>query len=162
MIPLHILFERVNPRTPGKINAPMFAYQCLYGSLPPNGLSGRGASHEEVIWHGIGVDKAIPIKALNDLDSIPEIELRSSCQGSDKDRPTFLIFRLKSHDVDQSLKLAKLLSKYDDMNSCSGIGNEGLPRIIVTSKLWYDMDQIKFKKWWLNIAPRIKKCLRDI
>ena len=162
-IPKHILFERVSPSTPGKLNAPTFAYLCLYGKLPPGGsLWGRGAAHEEVIWNGVGIDKAIPIKALDDLKAISKIELRSSCQGGDKDHPTYVIFRLKSHSEEESEKLANTLnSKYPkNLSSCSGIGNMGLPRIIVVTKLWYsDKNASKFEKWWLGLANKIKSCL---
>jgi len=154
------LQERVSPNVPGKINAPTFAYICLHGKKPSPSLSGRSAAHPEKIWKGIGVDKKIPTKALNNLDKIKQIELRSSCQGDSDKHPTFLIFRLKNLKTTDTKKLVNKLNKVSDIKCCWGIGNEGEPRIIITSDLWYDKDSKEFIKWWLELPKKISKGVR--
>ena len=147
--------ERISANIPGKINAPTFAYMCLHGKGPNRIMSGRGESHPSKIWNGIAVDKDIPTKSLQSLDKIKKIELRSSCQGSDMNHPTFVIFRLVSHNEQATEKFVKKINKDKDIKCCWGIGNEGKPRIIITAPLW--SGQNGFEKWWLDLSKKILK-----
>jgi hypothetical protein len=139
-----------------KVNAPMFAWKILYNKEPPF-IPGRSVSHEQVNWKGIGIDKEIPISALNELDKIKDIELRSSCQGSDEDHPTFVIFRTINQEPEYVKMFVSKLNKHKDIKAGYDKGMQGRYRIGVTSKLWYDLNPTKFKKWWNDLPTIIKK-----
>jgi len=153
------LEERIKGDPYGKINAPTFAFICFYGKKPSPPISGREASHPQKIYKGIGIDKDIPKKALDDLNNIKEIELRSSCQGDSERHLTFLIFRTLNRDPKYSEILSKKLNKHKDIKTCWDLGNEGLPRIIITTNLWPEKDLKQFESWWLSLSKRIKKSL---
>ena len=154
-----LLQERVPSWTPGKINAPTFAYKCYYGKFPEPPISGREASHPQMMYRGIGIDKHIPKKALDDLNSISEIELRSSCEGDSERHLTFLIFRPLDRNKRTADRITKNLNKFKDLKACWNVGNEGLPRIIITAGLWYDKDPSMFKRWWLELPIKVKRSL---
>jgi len=142
-----------------KLNAPEFAYFCLNKKMPNPPISGREASHPQMMYRGIGIDKYIPMKALNDLNSIKEIELRSSCQGDSERHLTFVIFRLMNRDENYAKEVSSKINKHKHLSCCYNVGQEGLPRIIITANLWYEKDPVLFKKWWLSLANIIRKSL---
>ena len=142
----------------GKINAPMFVWKILYNKPPPF-MPGRGLPHEQVNWKGIGIDKAIPLNTLNTLNNIDAIELRASCQGGDKDHPTFIIFRTKNQDEAYVKKFISKLNKHTNIKAGYDKGMGGQYRIGVTTNLWYDKDPSKFKSWWMALPKIIKNSL---
>jgi len=155
----YLLMERVAPGTAGKVNAPTFIYWVLYNRYPDAPMYSRGYDHEEVIYQGIGVDKHIPRESLDQLNSIEEIELRSSCEGSSEIRPTYLIIRLVDNKISKVQKFVKKINLFDDIVSNYDIGNENQPRIGITTKLWYQKNPQEFKKWWLSLPNKIVKIL---
>lgn len=155
----NFLQERVRGDPTGKINAPEFAYICLYGKKPSPPIYGRDCAHPQKLYRGIGIDKHIPTRALNDLNKIKEIELRSSCEGESDRHPTFLMFRLFNRDPSYSKKICNNINKFKDGKCCFNIGNEGLPRIVVTTRLWFGKDPKLFNTWWLGLAKKIKTAL---
>ena len=74
-------------------NAPCAAYEAVYEKKCPH-LRGRyDKPHEGRDWDGIYVDEHLDDKWLNDLKNIKGIEMRSSCEGHEKDWVSFVIFR---------------------------------------------------------------------
>lgn len=156
----HFLQERVSASTPGKINAPEFIYQIIYGELPSGGLRGRGAEHPEKIVNGVGIDKAIPKKAIRQIDKISKIETRSSCQGESEIRPTFLIIRIPGATENQVKKFVDNMSSFQDIYCGYDIGNEGQIRIGIATLLWPEKDMKSFKRWWLELPEKIQRSLK--
>jgi hypothetical protein len=136
-----------------KINAPSFIYNILHGTNKH--ISGHSANHDTIDINGIMIDKNIPKEAILKLNQISEIEPRSSCEGTDADRPTFFIFRLKIRTNPKII--VDKLNKYPNITAGWDIGNGGKARIGVTTNLWYDKDPEKFKKWWLKLPNIIQK-----
>ncbi|MFW6247005.1 MAG: hypothetical protein ACOC22_02420 [bacterium] len=152
------LFEQRRFQRFSTYNAPEFIYSILYDKESPP-MRGRGESHKEKNVSGISVDSAIPDKAIKDLLKIKEIETRSSCQGSDEIRPTFLIFRPKNQDSKYVKKIVDNLNSYDDIKAGYNVGREGSYRIGVTTSLWPEKDKKKFETWWLELPNKIQKSL---
>lgn len=153
------LTERIKGDPSGKINAPTFAFICLYDKNPSPPISGRESSHPQQLYKGIGIDKHIPTKALDALNNMKNIELRSSCEGESDRHPTFVIFRSLNRDPNYSKKICNNMNKFKGTKCCYDVGNEGLPRIVVTTRLWYKKDPKLFNIWWMSLASKIKKSL---
>ncbi|MFW6219593.1 MAG: hypothetical protein ACOC33_01990 [bacterium] len=140
-------------------NAPQFVYNILYNKTPPI-MGGRDVSHKTNIINNIPIDEKIPKNAMLELFKIKEIELRSSCQGQDKNHPTFVIFRLnKPHNESHVKSIVEKLNKYPDIKSGYNLGKQNKYRIGVTSDLWYDKDPKTFEKWWISLPKKIKESL---
>jgi len=140
------------------MNAPEFIYSILYGKSI--NMRGRTVDHPEKIINGVGIDKAIPTKAINELNKIKEIESRSSCQGSNLEKPTFFIFRFKRNPSKNYIE--QFCQKLKDQGYHCGfdLGREGFYRIGVTGRLWYSGDNKKeFEKWWLELPNKIQQSL---
>ena len=135
-------------------NAPSFIYQILHGR--PEFIRGRTVEHQTRNWKGIPVDMHIPTLALDELDDIPELELRSSCEGSTLERPTFLIFRFQEPKDEREIKLfVKGMNAIEDIWCDAEIGAMGRWRIGITAPLWYEKDPEQFTNWWLELPKKI-------
>jgi hypothetical protein len=133
-----------------KINAPSFIYEILHGR--PKFIPGRVVTHQEIIWNGIPIDAHIPTNALDKLSRMGEIELRSSCEGSGPEHPTFLIFRLRGlKDIKEAENFIMAMNCFEDIKCGFGAGNMGLFRIGVTTALWYEKNPEKFNQWWMAL-----------
>ena len=148
--------ESVDISITSNLNAPEFAYYCLTGEIKP--IRGR-RFHPEKIVNGIVVDKEIPDEAIIELNSIPDIEVRATCQGDDF-VPTFLIFRIltKMTDKEYSKKVADCINKkLKSGKCCIGLGRQGFIRICVTAA----RDELKgrFNLWWKELPEIIKSCI---
>jgi len=136
-------------------NAPSFIYEILHGR--PMFIRGRTVEHQTKNWKGISVDVHIPNAALDELNDIREIELRSSCEGSGIDRPTFLIFRFyEPKDEGEIRAFVKGMNAIDGIWCGADIGAMGRFRIGVTAPLWYEKDPEKFTSWWLELPKMIR------
>lgn len=143
-----------------KINAPMFIYKILYGKYPSPPLYGRGADHRSKLINGIAIDYNIPTLAIHKLNDIDKIELRSSCEGTDELRPTFLIFRCLDRNEKYTKKVVKSLNKFEDITAGYDLGLGGEYRIGVTTHLWYSVEHKKrFIQWWAALPFKIIKSL---
>ena len=146
-----------NSKMFNKINAPMFIYSILYGK-PSQRISGRESNHPHKLINGIDIDKEIPTTSIVNLQKIKEIETTSSCQGTNLDLPTFLIFRPVNQSPEYVKQLVKNLNKQKDIVAGYGMGNNNKYRIGVTTKLFYSSEDLvnksKFIKWW-DTLPEI-------
>lgn len=146
--------ERLNGSGATKKNAPSFIYEILYGK--PKYFSGRSADHKQKLWQGQSVDAHIPENGLDALDRIKEIELRSSCEGSDPEHPTFLIFRFKaSPSVEEINQFVAVMNNIQGIHCGAEVGNMGFYRVGVTTSLWYEKDANGFLKWWEELPLKI-------
>ncbi len=139
-------------------NAPQMAYRTLYKKEPPF-ISGRSSNHHQKNYRGIQIDSEIPVKALDKLFLIQDIEPRSSCQGSDEIHPTFFIFRPTNQNEQYMKSIILKLNNYDDIYSNYDIGRNGMYRICITTPLWYDKDPIAFRRWWMELPEKIRNSL---
>lgn len=135
-------------------NAPSFIYEVLYGK--PKYIPGRTVEHRKKIWNGIPIDEHIPTDALDKLNRFEELELRSSCEGSGPEKPTFLIFRFKGQeDIKKVESFVKAMNIFEDINCGYDIGNMGFFRIGVTTLLWHEENPDKFHQWWMMLPVKI-------
>jgi len=141
---------------PGKKNAPCFAYETVYNKPCPQSRYGRYPGKvKEKPWGEYYVDEHLDDKWLKELNSINKIEIRSMCEGHDKDWVSYIIFRIKKEpDDDEANKIIKRLNK-GITKAAYNIGNMGRRRFIVTAKLWYG--QPDWEHWWDTLADHIKK-----
>lgn len=151
---IYCLFELNKRQT---LNAPEFAYYTLFGKEPKGGIYGREGSHPKKKIQGIDIDKEIPTKAIRELIRINEIEMRSSCQGSSKERPSFIIFRPVNQDKSYVKKLVKCLNKEKNIKCDYNIGKGNWFRICVTWNTW--AGEKGNEKWWLSLPGKIKSCI---
>lgn len=139
------------------LNAPEFAFYTLYGKVPKGGLRGRGADHPKKKVMGIEIDKDIPTKAIKELFKIKEIEMRSSCQGSDEKRPSFIIFRPFKQNKIYVKRLVDNLNKQKEIKAAYNIGKGNKFRVCVTWKTWAGKEGNE--EWWLSLPNKIKQSL---
>lgn len=145
-------------------NAPTFIYSLLH---PEEDKFIRGRLEEKgkiKEYQGIEIDEAIPEEAFDRLFAIDAIEPRSSCQGHNKDRPTFFIFRPDDDRFEQNIDaFTQCLNQYEDIICGYDVGNAGRFRIGVTSGYFYTPEeQEKFTRWWNLLPERIVGCLQSI
>lgn len=140
-------------------NAPCAAYETVYGKKCPSTMTGKYfMPHGTKTWNGISIDGHIEDKWLNDLSNIKQIEMRSSCEGHNKERVTFIIFRFLDKSYDRKAKSIEKKLETDRVTKASSqIGREGQLRFIVAAKLWYG--QPGWKEWWTTLAKRIRNSL---
>ncbi len=144
-----------------RVPSPVAAFELIYGKKAPSGMRGMyPGKSEHKTWNGISIDAHIEDKWLNDLNNIKQIEMRASCEGHDKQWVTFIVFRVmpnKDNDIKYLDKIKKSLNQ--GVTKCDyKIGQQGRPRFIVTTKLWYG--QPGWGKWWTTLATRVKKATR--
>lgn len=140
------------------MNSPTFAYQAVYGKLPDTPLSGRTGSPKR-IWNGVEVDEHLKDKWLDELNSIPEIEVRASDEGKSKERVAFIVFRMADPKDDCKVKaISDELNKVEGLYSKYDTGREGRLRIVVAGEIKYGDES--FEKWWDSLADKIKGVLK--
>jgi len=157
MIDYKTINESIDAKVSASLNAPEFANYCLTGEITR--MRGRKL-HPEKIVDGIVIDKDIPTEAIKELNQIPEIEVRASCQG-DQDSPTFLIFRIvdKFDYFDYNKKVAECINaKLKVGKCCIGFGRQGFIRICIAA----DRNELgaKFNLWWKELPKIIKSCIK--
>lgn len=149
------LVERLTEQLMYKVNAPMFIYKIAYGKYPDGFMPGR-TSHMQHDVDGIMVDVGIPEQVIKDLNSMPSIEMRASCQGESKIKPAFIVFRPKNKS--KAEKIVEKLNKNKDLTAGYDVGNGGEIRIGVTNKAIYGQSK-KTDKWWEALPAKVKKAL---
>ena len=150
----------------GRKPSPSFAYELVFKKPAPPGRRGRPPFPVEYKnWNGIQVDKHLDNKWIKDLNNIPNVEVRGSCEGHDEDWVSYVAFRLDpKYDNNKSFlnKVASRLNK--DSNTVAGfeIGMQGRPRFVVATPLYYECDkQDEWKKWWTTLASRLNKTVNS-
>lgn len=109
----------------------------------------------------IEVDEEFKNQWLEDLNSIPEIEIRSSDTGKSKERIAFVVIRFSDKKNDNRAKeLVKILNKQEGIYSKTDVGTEGRNRICVAGKVWYG--ETGWKKWWDTLAEKIKESINKV
>lgn len=144
-----------------RVPSPVAAYELVYGKKAPAGMRGMyPGKSEHKTWNGISIDAHIHDDWLDDLKAIRAIEMRASCEGHSKDWVTFIAFRVmpnKENDVKYLNKIKDSLNQ--GTTKCAfKVGQQGRPRFIVTSKLWFG--QPGWEKWWSTLAVRVNKAVR--
>jgi len=168
-----------------KINSPTFAYWTVYNEYPKQFLRGRTDFPKRTWCYKIEDGKAMTVKKfdsfmdkikcievdkefrdkwLEDLNSISEVEIRSSDIGhSYPDRPAFVVFRFKDQANDKKAEeLVARLKKEKGLYVATDIGMENRPRICVAGKVWYAKDKEEWEKWWDSVAEKIERCVEEV
>lgn len=141
-------------------NSPTFAYIAVYGKEPDFWLRGR-TNEPKKIWRGIEVDATFKDKWLDELNSIPQIEVRASDAGKNSVRVAFIVFRMKDPKDDvKAKKVSKILDKMPDIYSKCDIGAQNRPRVVVAGKTWYG--QPDWERWWDSLAGKIRYALSQV
>lgn len=139
------------------LNAPEFAYYTLYGYVPSGGIRGRGENHPKKYIDEIEIDRDIPTKAIKELFKIKDIEMRSSCQGSSKERPSFIIFRPQNQKESYVKSFVKKLDKQKNIKASYNLGKKNKFRICITGYTWAGKDDNE--EWWISLSKKIKNSL---
>lgn len=140
------------------VNSPTLASIAVFGE-GAKWLRGRTA-HPTRIWRGIEVDEHLTDEWLDELNRLPDIEVRASCEGhrdGDGFRPTYLIFRLLPEKDSKAESVAEVLSKEEGVYSLADIGSEARPRIVVAAKLAYS--DPGWQEFWSGMANRVRVAL---
>ena len=139
-------------------NSPSFAYEAVYQKAPEGFLPGRTGAKER-LWNGIPVDIHITDAVLEELNAIPEIELRASCEGHDEKYVSYVVFRLKKEDPAKAAIIAETLNKFEGYYSKADIGPEGKCRIVCAGRTWHGKEGGGWDEFWKNLASKIKLAL---
>ena len=115
--------------------------------------------HKKRIWNGMEVDVHLKDKWLVSLNNIKGIEIRSSCEGHDKDWVAFVIFRFLEPKLEKNKKLVeRVISNIEASDkitkSSANIGRGGRIRFIVAAPTWYGHKD--WDHWWKTLVTRIK------
>ena len=145
--------------------SPTFAYELVYGkSVPGDWRSGRYIGpHKTRLWNGMEVDAHLKDKWLSDLNKIPNVEIRGTCEGHDDDWPTYISFRVDpKYDKNKSFlnKVVKNLNR--DKNTKCGwdLGTQDRPRLVCSAPLYYGCKkQNEWTKWWITLPSRLNKAV---
>ena len=150
----------------GRKPSPSFAYELVFKKPAPSNRRGRpNFPTEHKMWNGINMDKHLEDKWLKDLNSIPNVEMRGSCEGHNAEWVSFIAFRLDpKYDNNKSFmnKVVTRLNKYPNTVSGFEIGMQGRPRFVVASPLYYGCEkQDEWKKWWTTLSSRLDKAINS-
>ena len=132
------------------MNSPTLAHLAVYGETKE--LQGR-SDHKQQECDGIEVDEHLKCEWIKELNTIPEIEMRASCEGHDKDRISYVVFRLKNKDASGVVQTE--MNKLNGIHSLMNVGNQGEPRIVVAGKTFYG--ESDWEGWWSSLAGKIKE-----
>ena len=105
------------------VNSPTFAYQAIFHKLPDVPLRGRTDSPKKT-WNNIEIDEHLRDEWLEELNSIPEIEIRASDEGKNKERVAFVVFRMKDPKDDCKVKAVS-----DGLNKIKGVVKDELKKL---------------------------------
>lgn len=138
------------------MNAPELAYKTVYNKSIS--LKGRIFTKEKK-YKDFMVDYELKNKWLDNLNKIPNIEIRSTCAGHNKERPTFIIFRPLNQNKSYIKQIVNKLNKYPNTFAKYDIGRQNLYRICVATNTYYTPNNKQWEDWWNNIAKYITQSL---
>lgn len=145
-------------RQPVHLNSPSLAHKAVYGKEPATYLRGR-TTHPQKTWNGIPVDEQLKDSWLKKLNTIKGVEIRGSCAGHDKDRVSYVTFRLDPKRDKDAKKIAQKLDKLKGTHAIADVGQEGRPRIVVATKKWYGKKG--WADWWKKTPDQIDKIVNE-
>ena len=140
--------------------SPSFAYELVNKKSAPKGRRGRypGPTPEKM-WKGIPVDKSLKDKWLNDLASIPNVEIRGTCcghgpvGGTDTDWVTYVAFRVDPSFESKRGDIVAKLNKQKNVIAGVDIGQQGRPRFVVAAPFYYKSKRhSEWEQWWNSIS----------
>lgn len=137
------------------LNAPELAHFVLTNKTER--ISGREANHKSRLINGIEIDLKIPEKEMKTLMSIKNIEMRSSCEGSEKHGPFFIFRFADEKDKNYINSFCDYMMHNDKTIICKfGIGRSGEYRIIVTGNFLKDsVSKSEYDNWWKNSTKKV-------
>ncbi|MFW6233121.1 MAG: hypothetical protein ACOC3Z_00490 [Nanoarchaeota archaeon] len=138
------------------MNAPTLAHYAMSGKY--RFISGRAMSHPDRKICGTNacamIDKKIPKKPMKTLLSLKEIEMRSSCQGSQYHGPFFIFRPSKLNNDKYCDNLCDKIDDNKDLIARFGLGRQGQNRIIVTKT---QNSKLKNEEWWKKAVNSVLK-----
>jgi len=163
---LEFLCERGGGRSSGRKPSPTFAWELVnkkpYSGWRPGRYPGNV---EERKWKGVTIDAQLKNKWLEDLNNIPNVEIRGSCCGHDKDWLAYVAFRI-SPDMEDAKKINDVVKKLNSNKGViagSDIGMEGRPRFVITGHIFYEEggENKNWSDWWSKIAKIINRAVNQ-
>jgi hypothetical protein len=160
------------PRGPGAfLNAPIIAWELTNDRTFPGWRPGHRPGTKTRSWKGFIVDFVLRDKWLEDLNDIPNVQMRSLCSGhgpagkmgdspTSIDWPTHVAFRLTGKVKNSPGAIIRSLEK-DKFTKCRhGKGREGKTRFVCAAPLYYRCAKhTQWIKWWDTLASRINKAV---
>ena len=152
----------------GRIPSPTFAYELTHGKKLIGWRGGKFPGHSESkIWSGIEIDKPLKDKWLNDLNNIPNLEVRGSCSGHAEDWPSFIAFRITDKNIESDKKkldqIVKYMNKFKNTYCGYDIGVQGRPRFVCAINSYYSEDNlIEWTNWWNKLAKRLNQAIMKV
>jgi len=106
------------------------------------------------------VDKEFRDTWLEDLNSIPDIEIRATDIGHSAERVAFVVFRMKDPKNDCKVQaISDELNKIEGLYSKYDTGQEGRLRIVVAGKI--KLGDKNWEEWWNSLAGKIKEVVEN-
>ena len=139
-----------------KVTPEMIAWKTLFGGKPAQIKPGK---HPKRFVKETEIDAEIPIKAYQQIVQIQGIEDIEVSAGSDRNRPTYLIFALRRRREDLAQSLVKLLSEYKELTVGYSRGVDRRFRICITSFLWYKRNPQLFERWWIKLPLMLRQAM---
>jgi len=108
----------------------------------------------------IEIDKEFKDTWLEDLNSIPEIEIRATDIGHSAERVAFVVFRMKDPKDDCKVQaISNKLNEMEGLYSKYDTGREGRLRIVVAGKI--KLGDKDWEEWWNSLAGKIKNFIKE-
>ncbi|MBW2675792.1 MAG: transglutaminase domain-containing protein [Deltaproteobacteria bacterium] len=138
-----------------RINSPTLAAMAVFGET--GWVRGR-TGHPIRLWRGVEVDIHLKDEWLDELNSIPDIEIRATCEGHREDglRPTYVVFRLMPEQDHKAESVAEAL-RNEGVCSLADIGAEQRPRIVAAAGLAYG--DAGWEDFWRELPNRIRRAV---
>jgi len=142
--------------------SPSFAYELVYGRKLKEWRGGRYPGYYETKdWNGIQIDKHLKNKWINDLNNIPLIEVRGSCEGHNKEWISFISFRITDPEIESDKKklnqIVKYMNKFKNTFCGYDIGVQSRPRFVCATNLFYSKENYnEWNNWWEQLVKRLQ------
>ena len=139
------LFRARNPEN--KVRPRDLAFKAVYGRFPVTEL--RNVPYAE---------QNIDTDILDQLGNIPNIIMRTFCEGYDKDNVAYVVFIPNIPKESYVIKIVDKLKKIPGIYPIYDRGNQGKYRICIAGKVWFhkDKDNSSWEEWWKQLPSIIK------
>lgn len=138
----------------------VFSYIAVYGRTPPEGFLPIQTDSDEDEWNNIKKDIHLKNEWIEQLNTIPEIEILSTCEGHARYIVTHIIFLLKDQErIEEVYKKLKQLPTSIYATKIIPIQTSVGVCFCIAIYNWYRehmTDNSDWEKWWDNIIDHIK------
>lgn len=140
-------------------NAFIYAYAGVYGRVPPKGFLPYTSDGETDVFEGIEKDIHLQNEWIKALNSIPNIQILSTCEGHENIILTHIIFTVINNDLNLDNIYDRLQKIPETLRGTKAVALETSIGICFCISIynWYRStgQNIKWTNWWTNIIPYI-------